>query len=148
MVSFEWKAEVPLHFRTINTMHFYKCAGGQETPKPLSQLLSAPQMPLYSRAAANWPPLPDPSGKPHCDSPGSMHASHACGDHSGYGTFLSTGPPVPIIVAAGLPYQGRECMQRDVHGMQSMLHILQYTRDDGPGGRVTLNRKVRLFAKE
>lgn len=62
----------------------------------------------------------------------------------GYGTFLSTGTNIPAMLAPGVPFVDRMQLHRDIGSMHGKLHVLQYTRDDGPGGRVKLNCEVRL----
>lgn len=160
-VSFHVAPLIVIHL-PILSQHILLTVGETKTPatpKTLSEEMQAPQMPLYSRAAAHWPPLPhtvngsdqdtaavvtggDVSNPPNVFR--DMHDMHASDGLTGYGTFLSTGTNVPVIVAPGVPFVDRFQMHRDVTGMQGMVHVLQYTRDEGPGGHVKLNGEVWL----
>jgi hypothetical protein len=110
-------------------------------------------MPMYSRMAANWPPLPhtlngnDQETLTNTDNATLANATsdvHESVDLNGYGTFLSTGTNIPIILAPGVPFVDRFQVHRDLTCQHELLHVLQYTRDDGPGGRVKLNSQVWL----
>jgi hypothetical protein len=80
-------------------------------------------MPMYSKSVAHWeePLLADK-----------------------YGPLLSTAGHLPAIVLGLLPFHDTEQFRRDALNLRRSSFALVYSRDDGPGGRVTLNRQVRV----
>jgi hypothetical protein len=79
-------------------------------------------MPFYSAAVAHWAD----------DKPADK-----------YGALLSTGGALPAGIIGVLPYHDGEQFQRDAEEIRNAACAMIYTRDDGPGGRVVLNRQVQ-----
>jgi hypothetical protein len=115
------------------------CAA-ESAAQPGLQRLCSPQMPVYSRAIAHWPRLPQRTGEAPATA---AEADDNDDDAHGYGSFLSVGTDLPMMFGPAMPFHDRFQMQADMLDIRNMVHMISITRDRGRGGRVSINRKVR-----